>query len=245
MSSGVIKDRGRALWGRFVFTLIVAHLRISCYDCLTEILFFSGKQNKYKHTFTHIVFLYRDNSISISQTGLYSKNVLTLQTCFISQVIRSGEVREGDCQCVTIYSNIHQQPSCVLHFPFYHVQQVWVISVQMHHELKPNVNVVLKSLSSVKQVRKKKQPSRLRFSFFISQRPLQSRVSYFIDFLHSNDVVLWTSAWQVQLSHSVFHSSTYQHASLISREQRQQQKEMWALFFPQLLFYCTSRQAKW
>lgn len=156
MSSGVIKDRGRALWGRFVFTLIVAHLRISCYDCLTEILFFSGKQNKYKHTFTHIVFLYRDNSISISQTGLYSKDVLTLQTCFISQVIRSGEVREGDCQCVTIYSNIHQQPSCVLHFPFYHVQQVWVISVQMHHELKPNVNVVLKSLSSVKQVRKKK-----------------------------------------------------------------------------------------
>lgn len=54
-----------------------------------------------------------------------------------------------------------------LHFPFYHVQHVWVISVQMHHELKPNVNVVLKSLSSVKQVRKKSNRAvwDSRFSF--------------------------------------------------------------------------------
>lgn len=54
-----------------------------------------------------------------------------------------------------------------LHFPFYHVQHVWVISVQMHHELKPNVNVVLKSLSSVKQVRKKSNRTvwDSRFSF--------------------------------------------------------------------------------
>ena len=64
------------------------------------------------------------------------------------------ERSERETVHVSLY-NIHHQPSYVLHFPFYHVQQVRVISVQMDHKLKQNINVVLKSLSSVKQVRKK------------------------------------------------------------------------------------------
>lgn len=65
--------------------------------------------------------------------------------------------------------------------------------------LMPSVNGTLKWLLSPEQVE--------YFHFF--QLPLQTCVSNFIHFLHSRHFVLWTSAWQEELSASVFHLLIY------------------------------------
>lgn len=64
-----------------------------------------------------------------------------------------------------------------LHFPFYHVQHVWVISVQMHHELKPNVNVVLSlCLPLNKWEKKATEPSEILVFHF----PVSTSITCFI-----------------------------------------------------------------